>query len=158
MYVLSFQRKSNFLFDLFLLYKRRFYYSTIKIFVLFYFPLVLFNDSKIIFCRTYIKSKKMDLVISWTGSFNYRPFSLKSRELRIFNRCFPKTQFFALGHNNSKGAMCDSLESEVFFINRKGGTVLLCGGYQYYKLKSYKNVSSIWRCSSFKKLLGLLGL
>lgn len=37
------------------------------------------------------------------------------------------------------------------FIKRKGGTVFLYNGHQYYKLKCYKEGSEIWRCSNYKK-------
>lgn len=37
------------------------------------------------------------------------------------------------------------------FIKRKGGTVLLFAGHQYYKLRPYKDGSEIWRCSNYKK-------
>lgn len=45
--------------------------------------------------------------------------------------------------------MCDNEEKPIF-IKRKGGTVLLYKGYQFYKQKSYSNGSEIWQCSQSK--------
>ena len=38
------------------------------------------------------------------------------------------------------------------YIKRKGGTVLLFGGRQFYKMKTYNNGSSYWRCSMYKTM------
>lgn len=36
------------------------------------------------------------------------------------------------------------------FIKRKGGTILLYAGYQFYKQKMYTNGSEIWQCCQSK--------
>lgn len=46
--------------------------------------------------------------------------------------------------------------NEICFINRKGGSVLLHIGYQYYKNKTFKNGSSVWTCCK-KRLLKCRG-
>lgn len=42
--------------------------------------------------------------------------------------------------------MCD-----INIIKRRRGEVLLLNGYQYYKLKSYKDGGIIWRCALYRK-------
>ncbi|CAK1593014.1 unnamed protein product [Parnassius mnemosyne] len=41
--------------------------------------------------------------------------------------------------------------SEINVIKRRRGRVLMLNGYQYYKLKVYKDASVIWRCAQYKK-------
>ncbi|CAK1591836.1 unnamed protein product [Parnassius mnemosyne] len=41
--------------------------------------------------------------------------------------------------------------SEINVMKRRRGRVLMLNGYQYYKLKVYKDASVIWRCAQYKK-------
>lgn len=43
------------------------------------------------------------------------------------------------------------VDPEICFLNRKGGTVLLYGAFQFYKVKTFKNGMVLWRCSQYKK-------
>lgn len=45
----------------------------------------------------------------------------------------------------------DENETGLFFRKHKGGTVVLVRDYQYHKLRQFKNGSSVWRCSAYKK-------
>lgn len=42
-------------------------------------------------------------------------------------------------------------DNELFFRRHKGGTVVLNRNWQYHKLRNFKNGSSVWRCSAYKK-------
>jgi hypothetical protein len=42
-------------------------------------------------------------------------------------------------------------DSELFFIKRGRGRVLLLCGREYYKHTTYKSGNSIWRCSLYKR-------
>lgn len=41
-------------------------------------------------------------------------------------------------------------DEQLLFIRRKGGLVLLYGGRQFYRNKTYKNGSAVWVCRNKK--------
>lgn len=50
--------------------------------------------------------------------------------------------------------MVDSLSANCFgeieIVKRGRGKVLLNNGYQYYLIKTYKNLDTIWRCKEYR--------